>query len=93
MGVNQARVEVLAPKIDIDGVSWYFNGLPNIADCIAGDEDKHPQGIKKSRVAVQVTGKELLCGDRDHTETWEEDIYKRHLGRAGATSAYGVYCR
>jgi hypothetical protein len=28
MGVNQARAEVLAPNIDIDCVSWSFNGLP-----------------------------------------------------------------
>jgi hypothetical protein len=68
--------------------------LPNIADCIAGEEDKHPESTKKSGVAVQVTGKQLVCRGRGHTETGKEDIYKRHLGRAGvgAASGDGVHC-
>jgi hypothetical protein len=68
--------------------------LPNIADCIAGEEDKHPKSTKKTSVAVQVTSKKLLCGGRGHTETGKEDIYKRHLGGAVVgTTADGVHYR
>lgn len=49
--------------------------LQNI-DCIAGEEDKHPESTKKSGVAVEVTGKQLVCGGRGHTETGKEDIDK-----------------
>lgn len=35
---------------------------PHIVDSVAGDEDKHHENTKESGVAVQVTGKQLVCG-------------------------------
>lgn len=66
--------------------------LPNVADCIAGEEDKYPESTQKSGVAVQITGKQLVCGGRDHTETGEEDVYKRQRAVVGRISIVGVHC-
>jgi hypothetical protein len=53
-----------------------------MADCIAGEEDKHAKNTKKSSVVVEVTGKQLVCGSREHSKPGEKDIHERHLGSA-----------
>lgn len=88
---NRQTHPIITGGIRTEVTSHY---LPNIADCIAGEEDKHHESTKKSGVAVQVTGKQLVCGGRGHTETGKNDIYKRHLGGAVVgTTVDGIHCR